>query len=71
MRKMRRGPAVADRAILNYSLTTPPGTTPPAVSTVTPAEDWCACCRCGLVRAESLAAGICLACRITAEAVAR
>jgi hypothetical protein len=65
-------PGVLDsRAIRNSLTTTPPGTTPPAISTLTPAGHWCACCRGGLVRAESLAAGICLACRITAEAVAR
>jgi hypothetical protein len=68
MTKTRRGPAVTDRAT-SKSLTTPPGTTPPATSSLTASADWCACCRGGLVRAESLAAGICLACRITAEAV--
>jgi hypothetical protein len=67
----RESPGVLDSRAIRNSLTTPPGTTPPAISTLTPAGDWCACCRGGLVRAESLAAGICLACRLTAEAVAR
>ncbi len=39
----------------------------------TAATDRCGCCRGGLVRSESVAAGVCLACRLTAEdlAVAR
>lgn len=32
--------------------------------------DRCACCRAGLIRAESLACGVCLACRVTADSVA-
>lgn len=36
----------------------------------TTTADTCACCRAGLHRAESRAAGICLACRITADELA-
>ncbi len=65
----RESPGAFDsRAIRNQLTTARHHPTGYAYSTAV--SDWCACCRGGLVRAESLAAGMCLACRITAEAVA-